>query len=138
MSKNPESKFSRWLVDSVLVHGDVLRIENMASSGTPDINYCFAGVEVWIETKMHENSRTLLRPYQWAWIRRRHMCKGRVFVISFVEQLDAIWIWDGWMTATKCGDKMMISSTPILSVKRSDPDIVNKVHFILRNSIPIY
>jgi Holliday junction resolvase len=48
--------------------------------GIPDLNGCFAGIEVWIELKRMVGRRVLMRPEQVAWIERRARAGGRVFI----------------------------------------------------------
>jgi hypothetical protein len=59
---------------------DWQRVENSAvGRGVPDLNGCFAGVEVWIENKQTEGWKVELRPEQYAWAARRTRVGGRVF-----------------------------------------------------------
>lgn len=48
--------------------------------GIPDSNYCYRGVEGWIEMKGCEASHVGLRPEQTGWISRRVRNGGRVFI----------------------------------------------------------
>lgn len=53
----------------------------MTHSGIPDTNYCFGGVEGWIENKLVRRSdRVEMQKGQPAWMERRHRAGGRVFI----------------------------------------------------------
>jgi hypothetical protein len=51
------------------------------SSGVPDSNYCFQGVEGWVEMKATDGWAVTLRPEQIGWIARRVRAGGRVHVM---------------------------------------------------------
>ena len=48
--------------------------------GVPDSNFCCDGVEGWVEFKQTTGWQVTLRPEQVAWLVRRAMVGGRVFV----------------------------------------------------------
>lgn len=56
--------------------------------GIPDVNYCFEGIEGWIEFKATEGWRVDVRPEQVAWIERRGRAGGRVFLAVRRAQLE--------------------------------------------------
>jgi hypothetical protein len=131
----PEAKFSKWVVSNFLRDADVQRIETSTGSGVPDINVCYQGFEFWIETKiMTPSFKTLLRPYQGAWIQRRSAAGGSVFVFSLNEASDHLWIWKGSGLITKLDGKYMsIVSTQLLCDKRRNLNLdllikANKSH----------
>jgi hypothetical protein len=49
--------------------------------GVPDVNFCFSGVEGWIECKRAKGWVVDFAPQQIAWIERRVRAGGRVFVL---------------------------------------------------------
>lgn len=48
--------------------------------GIPDTNYCFGGIEGWVEFKLTSTWTTGLRPEQIAWLLRRARAGGRTFI----------------------------------------------------------
>ncbi len=48
--------------------------------GVPDLNYCFAGQEGWLELKQTQAMAVSIDAVQVAWIERRLRAGGRVFV----------------------------------------------------------
>ena len=66
----------------------IVRVENSAMAGSPDVNFCKDGIEVWIERKhvpkAPKPGAILKMPHftaqQKIWIRRRHAASGRIFV----------------------------------------------------------
>jgi penicillin-binding protein-related factor A (putative recombinase) len=60
------------------------RIETgMTGSGVPDVNGCAKGKEFWIELKeIHSGNSLTLRPMQVAWLCKRAMNGGQVFVLA--------------------------------------------------------
>ncbi len=73
--------------------GDLVRIENVAGAGLPDLNWCIDGVEVWIELKIYTRKRVLLRKLQYAWSIRRSRYGGRVYIIAYDEERDMYDLW---------------------------------------------
>lgn len=60
---------------------DWQRIETGGTGrGIPDVNFCYAGVEGWIENKKTSKWSANLRPEQVGWIDRRSRCGGRVWI----------------------------------------------------------
>jgi hypothetical protein len=58
----------------------------LISMGVPDINYCYEGIEGWIEYKKSDlNDRIGFRPEQIGWIKDRLRHGGRVHVAVLVE-----------------------------------------------------
>ena len=60
------------------------RIETgMTGAGVPDVNGCAKGKEFWIELKeIHSGNSLTLRPMQVAWLSKRAMYGGQVFVLA--------------------------------------------------------
>lgn len=52
----------------------------MTGGGVPDSNYCFLGVEGWVEFKQTAHWAVNMRPAQVGWVERRVRCGGRVFI----------------------------------------------------------
>lgn len=56
-------------------------IESGATGGgIPDSNYCFAGIEGWIEFKKTDGWKVVFQPMQVPWIMRRWRAGGRVHI----------------------------------------------------------
>lgn len=107
-----ESQFSAKLQKTILRDAHCQRIETSTASGVPDLNCCLHGVEFWVETKMMTaQQRVLLRPYQWAWIRRRTENGGRVYVIAASPTSTFVYVWIGKnLEVLKKGAYMQIMS----------------------------
>tara|TARA_R110002020_G_scaffold285547_1_gene501066 strand:+ start:296 stop:685 length:390 start_codon:yes stop_codon:yes gene_type:complete len=60
------------------------RIETgITGSGVPDVNGCAKGKEFWIELKeIHSGNALTLRPMQIAWLAKRALHGGQVFVMA--------------------------------------------------------
>ena len=57
------------------------RIESRAGPGVPDVNGCYAGVEVWLELKLSRGNRVNLSEFQTNWIERRIKAGGVAWII---------------------------------------------------------
>lgn len=92
---------------------DLVRLENIISSGVPDVNACCDGIETWIELKSQYREMPYIRKAQHAWITRRRKHGGRVciFVYNPLEMQVRIW-WTH--TAEPVGDDVhvMLTSKP--------------------------
>ena len=75
-----ESTF--WALMKTNLPGHVTRIENTAGIGTPDVNICHKGVEVWLELKVAKGHYIFLRTSQVAFCVRRVAEKGRIFFVT--------------------------------------------------------
>lgn len=65
----------------------------MTGRGIPDSNYCYRGVEGWVEFKQAKHWRVGIWPEQVAWIERRVRSGGRAFVA--VRRADKeLWLLD--------------------------------------------
>lgn len=81
-----ESQF--WALVKGKLLGDVERMENALTRGTPDVNGCFEGHEYWLELKvLDDKGRCKLRPEQYLWHRKRQEHGGRVFVLARNDNL---------------------------------------------------
>ena len=81
-----ESQF--WALVKGKLLGDVERVENALTRGTPDVNGCFEGHEYWLELKVLDaKNKCELRPEQYLWHRKRQENGGRVFVLARNEDV---------------------------------------------------
>jgi hypothetical protein len=102
MSK-PETLFWKKLKKR-LPSGHIIRVENPAHPGTPDINGCIRGVEIWMELKqvpaLPKRDTTpvftgALRPEQVLWHTLRWKAGGRSYIVAYVEEQDLIYTIEG-------------------------------------------
>jgi len=80
------------LVEASDLKIDIHRVENMVGAGMPDVNFCYKGVEGWVELKHADKPPARdstpvyhsggLRPDQIVWIHKRARAGGRVFVLA--------------------------------------------------------
>lgn len=72
--------------------------------GIPDMNYCFDGIEGWVENKLTSTRAVDLRPEQISWMERRTRRGGRTFVAVRRKHaggprkgppVDELWIYPG-------------------------------------------
>ena len=81
MAKGPEAKL--WQdVKKALKDAHLVRIENKACPGVPDVNGCYDGVEFWIELKVIKGNSLRLSKFQKAFINERSKHGGKVFVLA--------------------------------------------------------
>lgn len=99
----PESLFWRKLKKK-LPPGHIIRVENPAHPGTPDVNLCVNGVESWPELKQvkafpkREDTPVFtgaLRPDQILWHFLRSRAGGRSYIVAYVEEADVIYVIEG-------------------------------------------
>lgn len=71
----------------------MVRIENTAMSGLPDVNLCYDGFESWIETKLETKPGEFsLRPAQKVWfINRLKAGAYNTYVLSRWEDRLSLW-----------------------------------------------
>lgn len=90
-------------------HAHFIRVENSASLGTPDINGCCNGNDMWIELKhlkkWPKRKRTIVRIRHYTdtqrdWIKTRGQCGGLVLLLVQIEQTYLLF---DWMTALAVG-----------------------------------
>jgi len=97
-----ESALNKWLRKKLKGFGiHWQRIENIAGSGTPDINVCIHGVEHWIESKEMDafpkrpetGVRVSLRQEQIVWLILRWRADGHGWVLVQVGR--EVFLFDG-------------------------------------------
>lgn len=105
MAANPESRFWKKLKKQ-FEKGHVVRVENPANPGTPDVNACIDGVEFWSEQKQVPKLPKLpttpvftgcLRPEQVLWHILRNRAGGRTFICAYVQETEDIFVIPGAM-----------------------------------------
>jgi hypothetical protein len=100
----PETRFWKWLSGGKLPEGHFCRVEPPPTPGIPDVNYCIAGLEGWIELKVRPDNRSpfakwgLLRTSQRRWTRQRVSNQGRTFVLLKIKR--ELYLMDGVMALT--------------------------------------
>lgn len=104
MSSNPETRFGKRFRKLVPPEAHLIRVENPACPGTPDINVCYNGIEFWIELKhTHELPkrpdtpvfRGALKPEQVLWHYQRSRAKGRSYIVAEVEDEGITYVIEG-------------------------------------------
>jgi len=80
-----ESDF--WLQCKANLPGHMVRIENVAGIGTPDVNACHDGVECWLELKVAKGHQIYFRSAQIVFMTRRVAEGGRVFVLVRYDKI---------------------------------------------------
>lgn len=96
MAKRPERNFFEQIrrnLPKAAPRVDLGRVENVASTGWPDVNYCIDGVEGNAELKAWERIRLTgrftvpkLRPEQGAWLARRSLLGGRAYLLCRINK----------------------------------------------------
>jgi hypothetical protein len=66
----------------------------MTGRGIPDANYCYNGIEGWIEFKSSHHWRVKMRPGQIGWIERRIDHGGRAYV-AVRRDASELWLYHG-------------------------------------------
>lgn len=113
-----EQAFSKWLRSKL--PGHVCRVENTIGSGMPDINWCYEGKEIWIETKMTLTNSVLLRKEQWAWMRRRDVAGSQVRIVAVLPR-DFIACWfPKHVEVFPQGKYLRIEGAPIFLCRKKD------------------
>ena len=75
-------------------HVHWMRLENLVGTGMADVNGCLNGVEAWLELKhVAAGWKIKFQPTQPAWILKRTMYGGRVFVL--VRKEDTLYLFRG-------------------------------------------
>lgn len=81
-----ESQF--WALVKGHLPGHAERVENALTRGTPDVNLCHEGYELWLELKVLDAKGVCtLRPEQYLWHRKRQESGGHVFVLARNENV---------------------------------------------------
>ena len=103
MPANPESRFWKRL-KKLFERGHIVRVENPANPGTPDVNACIGGVEFWSEQKQVPKLPKMpstpvftgcLKPEQELWHVLRNRSGGRTFICGYVQESDEIFVIPG-------------------------------------------
>jgi Holliday junction resolvase len=113
----PEQRL--WDSIRLMIPGDIIRIENAAGVGTPDVNACWKGNEVWLELKVCPENKVLVRKEQRVWGFRRSRAGGTVWVIN-----KSGYSIDFYLHSVECvkhDDKyQMITSKPTYSFHKTE------------------
>jgi hypothetical protein len=84
-----ESQF--WALIKEKLPGHVERIENAIGKGTPDVNMCFKGLDIWLELKILDEkgqfNKNDPRPEQIIWHIKRQEAEGRCFILGRNENM---------------------------------------------------
>lgn len=102
----PESRFWKKLKKKLPqgMSAHIIRVENPAHPGTPDVNMCVGGVEVWPELKrvpaLPARPETpvftgVMRAEQRLWHVERSKAGGRSYLVGYVEKEDIIYVIPG-------------------------------------------
>jgi hypothetical protein len=79
----------RQIFRKYLPHFDWQAVETgLTGRGIPDANYCYKGIEGWIEYKQTQANAVGIRPEQVGWIERRVRHGGRVFIATRHQSKD--------------------------------------------------
>jgi len=90
------------------IHWQAMEL-GVVGAGVPDSNFCWSGVDGWIEYKATADYSVGLEPEQVGWISRRMRAGGRVFIATrrrhdggprLGDPVDELWIHEGWDAAT--------------------------------------
>lgn len=71
-----------WTLIRTRIPGHLVRIENLAGIGQPDVNGCHDGSEAWVELKLVKGNYIYFRTSQLAFFKKRCKENGRVFVLA--------------------------------------------------------
>lgn len=79
----PESLLYTRIREALGPEWDTQRIENLIGRGCPDIttSHRITG-DIWIEAKADDYTRPLIRPEQYAWMKRRAHLGGRCCIVT--------------------------------------------------------
>lgn len=75
-----------WALVKPYFPGHVMRIENAAGVGAPDVHFCHDATSVWVELKVDQHNKgltvlELLRPEQKVWHYKHVIHRGKVYVL---------------------------------------------------------
>lgn len=70
-----------WSLLKSNIPGHLVRVENLAGAGAPDVNACYRGSEVWLELKVGKGNWVHFRSAQLAWYTKRLAERGNVKII---------------------------------------------------------
>lgn len=100
----PESLFWRRLKKSFPIDAHLMRVENPAHPGTPDVNCCYNGIEFWPELKQTSSLPKrkdtpvfagALRPEQIVWHTLRSKAQGRSYIVAEVKEAKRVFVIPG-------------------------------------------
>jgi hypothetical protein len=127
----PETKFNRWVADRLLYDAHIQRIETSTGSGIPDMNICWHGREFWAESKVATpGGNVLLRPFQWAWLKRRQSHGGKSVILA---QFDGeVAVWEPYNTLVVVhGAHLRVASTPSIRATKTAAGIASLRSFLM-------
>lgn len=110
-----ESDF--WLQVKANLPGHMVRIENLAGIGTPDVNACHDGSECWLELKVAKGHQIYFRSAQIVFMTRRVAEGGRVFVL--VKYGDNLLLLTG-ESLVSVSDKMEVVKKGVMKLHIND------------------
>jgi hypothetical protein len=85
--------------------------------GVPDVNYCHANVEGWLELKRVTGWRITVSPEQIAWAERRARAGGRVFLACRrIESPQRFWLFRG-IDARSIGSLQEPNPSPLVTAE---------------------
>jgi hypothetical protein len=104
---------SLWVTVRKNLPGDKMRIENLIGAGTPDVNVCFQGKEVWLELKINENGRYKIRKEQHVWgMLRARLGGGSVYLLGYRPDDGEIDVWKYPFEVIILNDKLKAPAVP--------------------------
>jgi hypothetical protein len=124
-----EQDLYHWVKSSFGKQMDVVRIENISTSGTPDLNLCFNGIEAWVEVKLLPPKSVLLRPEQYAWSMRRANHGGLCFIVNRDPVNPVLHVWQFPHVEVLPSGKYVRVVNPPLSIIDHCPRQLQKVFF---------
>lgn len=80
-----ENAFNDLLRRNLHKDGHWTRVENIAGVGIPDINWCYKGKDIWIESKMVRGQRITFEASQITWTKNRVKYGGDNWVLARKE-----------------------------------------------------
>lgn len=93
---------------------------SLTGAGIPDSNYCFEGIEGWLELKKTDGWKVKFQLMQPGWIMRRIRAGGRVHVAVRQIKTDTLWLyWGGDVVALRDGSLKTV--TPLARWERPWP-----------------
>jgi len=101
----------------------------LTGQGIPDSNFCFDGVEGWIEFKKTTAWAVEMRKEQVAWLERRNRARGRTFIAvrryrrkgPRTVACDELWLFPGTAARALFKNGLMDNQNPPLGVLNGGP-----------------
>ena len=128
----PEAKFWEWMRPKLAINSGIhlLRIENSTGRGTPDLNICLNGIEIWVELKVADPQyRTRIRKEQNVFGIKRSLAGGRAFVIS-LQPDECISIWRYPMESVPDKEYRIITDNNYFICDKDTFDNQHVLHFL--------